>query len=85
VVLSVFGGTPLLKPFNCKIRFLIRAAGNRSQAHHTGVQPMLVFAKIGLSPNDITWMSRYIYSRSLCLWFILSDSFQGNKKPCLLS
>jgi len=60
VVLSVFGGTPLLKPLNCKIRFLIRTANHRTRAHRTGVQPMLVFAKINWSPNDITWMSHYV-------------------------
>jgi hypothetical protein len=65
VVLSVFGGTPLLKPLNCKICFLCRAAMNRSRAHDTGDQPMLVFAKINLSSADITWMSFYVCSRSL--------------------
>ena len=50
VVLSVFGGTPLIKPLNCKIRFFVRAAIRPSRAHHTGDQPMLVFAKFSLSP-----------------------------------
>jgi hypothetical protein len=62
VVLSVFRGTPLIKPFNCKIRF-IRAAMNRSRAHHTGDPPMPIFAEINLSPADITWMSFYVCSQ----------------------
>jgi hypothetical protein len=59
VVLSVFRGTPPIKPLNlkCKIRFLIRRAIDRSWAHRAGDQPMLVFAKFNLSPRDITWMS----------------------------
>jgi hypothetical protein len=62
----VFRGTPPIKPLNCKIRFSIRrAAINRSRAHHTGDQPTLVVAKINLSRSDITWMSFYVYSRSL--------------------
>lgn len=74
------------KPLNCKIRFLIRRAINRSGAYHTGGQPLLAFAKFKWSTSDITWMSLYVYSRSLTP---LVDSFsfhsQGNKKPCLLS
>jgi hypothetical protein len=57
VVLSVFGGTPLIKPFNCKIRFPVRTAMDCVRAHHTGGQPLLAFAKINWSPADITWMS----------------------------
>jgi len=38
---------------------------NRSRAHRTGNEPMLVFAKINLSPTDITWMPLYVCSRSL--------------------
>jgi hypothetical protein len=66
VVLSVFRGTPPMEPLNCKIRFLISVnAIDRSWAHHTGDQPMLVVAKFNLSICDITWMSLYVCSRSL--------------------
>ena len=59
VVLSVFGGTPPAKPLNFKIRFALSGeAMDRSWAHRLGDQPMLVLAKINLSPEDITWMSR---------------------------
>jgi hypothetical protein len=87
VVLSVFGGTPLLKPLKCKIRLLVRAAMRRSRAHHTGDQPMLVCAIFNLSPNDITWMSVYVCSRSLSplVAAVLPSVPPGNKKPCLLS
>jgi hypothetical protein len=65
VVLSVFRGTPPIKPLNCKIRFLIAGdAINRSWAHHIGGQLLLAFAKFNLSPSDITWMS--FYSGSQC-------------------
>jgi hypothetical protein len=64
VVLSVFGGTPPAKPLKCKIRFALSSdAMDRSWAHHIGDQPMLVLAKINLSPEDITWMSRYSCSQ----------------------
>ncbi len=80
VVLSVFGGTPLLKPLICKICFLVRAAMNRSRAHHNGDRPMLVFAKFSLSPTDITGMSLYVCSQSLCLWLIPSNFISGKTK-----
>jgi hypothetical protein len=59
VVLSVFRGTPPPKPLKCKIRFAL--SGDviaRSWAHHVGDGSKLVLAKINLSPEDITWMSR---------------------------
>jgi hypothetical protein len=69
VVLSVFGGTPPAKPLNlnCKILFLASdTALDRSWAHRVGDQPMLVFAKFNLSPEDITWMSLYVCSQFFC-------------------
>jgi hypothetical protein len=60
VVLSVFGGTPLLKPLNCKILFLVRAPMHRSRAHHTGEcwrAAKTLVLNFSLSPPDITWMS----------------------------
>ncbi|MGH7967800.1 MAG: hypothetical protein ACREIC_03630 [Limisphaerales bacterium] len=61
---SVFRGTPPPKPLKCKIRFALSGdAIARSWAHHIGDQPMLVLAKINLSPEDITWMSRYSCSQ----------------------
>jgi len=56
---SVFRGTPPPKPSICKIRFALPGdVIGHSRAHHTGNDSKLVFAKINLSPEDITWMSR---------------------------
>lgn len=64
----MFGGTPPAKPLNCKIRFALSGdAMDRSWAHHVGDQPMLVLAKFSLSPEDITWMSRYSCSQIIRL------------------
>jgi hypothetical protein len=64
VVLSVFGGTPPVKPLKCKIRFALPGDANGlSWAHHTGDDSMLVLAKFNLSPEDITWMSRFSCSQ----------------------
>ena len=61
---SVFRGTPPPKPLACKIRFALSSdAISRSWAHHTGDDSKLVLAKINLSPEDITWMSRYSCSQ----------------------
>jgi len=75
VVLSVFRGTPPPKPLKCKIRFAL--SGDviaLSWAYHVGDQPMLVLAKINLSPEDITWMSRYSCSQIICLSLIAVHS-----------
>ena len=57
---SVFRGTPPPKPSNCKIRFALAGdAIGRSWAHHIGDDSKLVLAKFNLSPEDITWMSRF--------------------------
>ena len=86
VVLSVFGGTPPTKPLKCKFSFLVFAAArDRSGAHHTGDQPMLIVAKFNLPPDDITWMS--FYSCSSFLLSLVWHSIQCSreiKKPCLL-
>jgi len=39
----------------------------RVWAHHTGDDSVLVLAKINLSPDDITWMSRYSLSQIIRL------------------
>ena len=56
---SVFRGTPPPKPLKCKIR--LSHPGDLifpSWANHAGDDAKLVFAKLSLSPEDITWMSR---------------------------
>ena len=69
-VVSVFGGTPPPKPLklNCKIRWRASddAAGG-AWAHHTGDAFGCVFAKISLSPEDITWMSYFSGSQIVYL------------------
>ena len=61
---SVFGGTPPPKPLICKIRFALPGdVIGRSWAHHVGDDSKFVLAKINLSPEDITWMSRYSCSQ----------------------
>jgi hypothetical protein len=69
-VVSVFEGTPPAKPIklNCKFRFraVVVAAGG-AWAHHAGDTFNRVFAKISLSPEDITWMSRFSGSQILRL------------------
>jgi hypothetical protein len=87
VVLSVFGGTPPAKPLKCKIRFALSGdAMGRSWAHHFGDQPMLVLAKFNLSPEDITWMSRFSCSQivHLSLLFVHHQQRpQGKQKTPL--
>ncbi len=87
VVLSVFGGTPPAKPLKCKIRFALSGpALDRSWPHHVGDQPMLVFAKTVVSPDDITWMSLCSCSQivHLSLLFVHHQRHcRENKKPCL--
>src|SRR5438034_11664201 len=62
---SVFGGTPPTKPLNCKIRLALSGdAIARSRAHHVGDDSKLVLAKFSLSPEDITWMSRFSCSQT---------------------
>ena len=69
VVLSVFGGTPPAKPFNCKIRlFVSSVAIVRSGAHHTGGEPTLAITKFNLPPDDITWTSLYSLSQFVSEW-----------------
>jgi len=65
---SVFRGTPPPKPSKCKIRFALPGdAIGRSRAHRIGeclrTATALVLAKFNLSPEDITWMSRYSCSQ----------------------
>jgi hypothetical protein len=70
---SVFGGTPPVKPLNCncKIRFvLLCAAIFRSWAHHAGDDSMLVLVKFMLSLEDIIKMSRYSCSQIVRSLFI---------------
>jgi hypothetical protein len=57
---SVFRGTPPPKPLNCKIRFAL--SGDLAIAawtHHAGEDCIRFLVKISLSPEDITWMSRF--------------------------
>ncbi len=82
---SVFRGTPPPKPSKCKIRFALPGdVIGRLWAHHIGDDSKLVLAKINLSPEDITWMSRYSCSQivRLSLTAIHSASSAGKiKKP----
>jgi hypothetical protein len=90
-VVSVFEGTPPAKPLklNCKIcrRASDDAAGG-AWAHHTGDTFNRVFAKISLSPEDITWMSRFSGSQivQLTLTAIHTVSTAGKtKNPAYVS
>ena len=80
---SVFRGTPPPKPSKCKIRFLVSGdAIDRSWPHRVGDDSKLALAKINLSPEDITWMSRYSCSQivRLSLNAIHTVSFAGKTK-----
>src|SRR5580765_7210576 len=63
--LSVFRGTPSNKPLKCKILFAIGDPFGDSWAHHVGENSKQFLAKFRLSPEDITWMSRYLSSQSV--------------------
>ena len=86
---SVFRGTPPPKPSKCKIRFLVSGdAIDRSWPHRVGDDSKLALAKINLSPEDITWMSRYSCSQivRLSLNAIPTVSFAGKtKNPAYIS
>jgi hypothetical protein len=63
---SVFRGTPPAKPLICKCKIRLDRPGGaifRSWADPTGEASLLVPAKFNLSPEDITWMSRYSCSQ----------------------
>ena len=84
---SVFRGTPPPKPSKCKIRFALPGdVIGRSRAHHTGeclrTATAPVLAKFNLSPEDITWMSRYSCSQivHLSLTAIRLSVPQGKQK-----
>ena len=84
---SVFRGTPPPKPSKCKIRFALPGdVIGRSRAHHTGeclrTATAPVLAKFNLSPEDITWMSRYSRSQivHLSLTAIRLSVPQGKQK-----
>jgi hypothetical protein len=86
---SVFGGTPPPKPLICKIRFTLSGdAAGRSWAHHTGEDSLLVLVKFSLSPDDITWMSRFSCSQinRLLLLFVHTNQSAGKtKNPAYVS
>jgi hypothetical protein len=67
---SVFGGTPPVKPLKCKCKIRLTRPGDgifRLWAHSTGEDSPLIPAKFSLSPEDITWMSRYSCSQIIRL------------------
>ncbi len=69
---SVFRGTPPAKPLKCKYKIRLVRPGDavfRLWAHPTGEASLLVLAKFNLSPEDITWMSRYSCSQIVRLSF----------------
>ncbi|MGA2751790.1 MAG: hypothetical protein ABSG59_23740, partial [Verrucomicrobiota bacterium] len=79
---SVFRGTPPAKPLICKFKIRVVRLGDAifwSWAHPTGEASLLVLAKFSLSPEDITWMSRYSCSQivRLSLFAILVSVIQG--------
>jgi hypothetical protein len=76
---SVFRGTPPAKPLICKFKIRLGDAGFRLWADPTGEASLLVLAKFSLSPEDITWMSRYSCSQivRLSLFAILVSVIQG--------
>jgi len=79
---SVFRGTPPAKPLICKFKIRLVRLGDAVfwwWAHPTGEASLLVLAKFSLSPEDITWMSRYSCSQivRLSLFAILVSVIQG--------
>jgi hypothetical protein len=85
VVLSVFRGTPPIKPLNCKsVSNRLGARFRFAWAHHVGGTPLHSCASIRLALSDITRTSLSYRSQTLHLLFRPSGRFQGNKKPCLL-
>jgi hypothetical protein len=70
----VFRGTPPAKPLICKFKIRLARLGDavfRSWADPTGEASLLVLAKFKLSPEDITWMSRYSCSQIVRLSSLL--------------
>jgi hypothetical protein len=85
---SVFGGTPPAKPLICKFKIRLVRLGDAifwSWAHPTGEASLLVLAKFSLSPEDITWMSRYSCSQIVRLSSLLVHIHvvQGKQKTLL--
>jgi hypothetical protein len=64
--LSVFEGTPPPKPLRLKCKTRAARSGDdidSAWAHHLGDDSTPVSTKINLSPEDITWMSRFSCSQ----------------------
>jgi hypothetical protein len=85
---SVFRGTPPVKPLICKSKirlFRLGDAGFWSWADPTGEASLLVLAKFKLSPEDITWMSLYSCSRIVRLSSLVVHfhAIQGKQKTLL--
>jgi hypothetical protein len=87
---SVFRGTPPIKPLKCKSKIrLTRPNGAvfRSWADPTGEASLLVLAIFSLSPEDITWMSLCSRSQIIHLLLLLDyvHVFAGKQKTPLTS
>jgi hypothetical protein len=81
---SVFSGTPPAKPSICKSKIRLVRLGDAvfwSWAYPTGEASLFGLAKFKLSPEDITWMSRYSRSQivRLSLFAIPVSVIQGKK------
>jgi hypothetical protein len=83
----VFEGTPPPKPLRLDFKNRFAYSGDTmggAWAHHTGDDSKPVSAKISLSPEDITWMSRYSCSQILRLTLTAIHAFSSagkNKNP----
>jgi hypothetical protein len=85
---SVFMGTPPAKPLICKFKIRLVRLGDAvfwSWADPTGEASLLVLAKFSLSPEDITWMSRYSCSQIVRLSSLVVHirAVQGKQKTLL--
>src|ERR1019366_4615619 len=82
---SVFSGTPPIKPLICKFKIRLVGRGDAvfwSWADPTGEASLLVLAKFNLSPEDIIKMSLCSYSQILYLSSLLVSihALQGKQK-----
>jgi hypothetical protein len=81
---SVFRGTPPVKPLICKFKIRLGSATFWSWADPTGEASLLVLAKFNLSPKDIIKMSLCSYSQILFLsLFVSIHALQGKQKTLL--
>ena len=85
--LSVFGGTPPPKPFNCKSVSNRLGARNRSEwAHHVGGTPLRSGASIRLARSDIIKTSLCYCSQIVAFRYChFTVSFREQKNPAYVA